>query len=42
MTKNIPPNVIAAGNHCKVIRNINDEDKIYWENLKDEYIENKN
>jgi galactoside O-acetyltransferase len=30
VTKDIPPNSIAAGNPCKVIREINDEDKIYY------------
>ncbi len=31
VTKNIPPNVIAAGNPCKVIREITDEDKFKFE-----------
>ncbi|MGD9639290.1 MAG: sugar O-acetyltransferase [Alphaproteobacteria bacterium] len=30
VTKNIPSNVIAAGNPCKVIREITDEDKHYY------------
>lgn len=30
VTKNIPANVIAAGNPCKVIRMISDEDKKYY------------
>lgn len=30
VTKDIPPNVIAAGNPCKVIREITDEDKKYY------------
>ncbi|MHC1684287.1 MAG: sugar O-acetyltransferase [Clostridiaceae bacterium] len=30
VTKDIPSNVVAAGNPCKVIREINDEDKIYY------------
>ena len=41
VTKNIPSNVIAVGNPCKVIRKINEKDEIYfykkekidWENL---------
>lgn len=28
VTKNIPPHVIAAGNPCRVIRNITDHDKM--------------
>ena len=31
VTKDIPANVIAAGNPCKVIRKITDEDKRYWQ-----------
>lgn len=38
VTKDIPPNVIAAGNPCKVIREITDKDKIYWESKRDEYL----
>lgn len=35
VTKNIPPNSIAAGNPCKVIREITDEDKqYYFKNLR--------
>lgn len=30
VTKDIPSNVIAAGNPCKVIREITDEDKLYY------------
>lgn len=37
VTKDIPENVIAAGNPCKVIRTINDNDKTYWESLKNTY-----
>ena len=36
VTKDIPANVIAAGNPCKVIREINDEDKKRY--FKDRYI----
>ena len=31
LTKNIPDNVIAVGNPCKVLRSITEEDKTYWE-----------
>lgn len=37
VTKDIPENVIAAGNPCRVIRQITQEDKEYWENLRDRY-----
>ncbi len=37
VTKDIPENVIAAGNPCRVIRPITKEDKEYWENLRDQY-----
>ncbi len=30
VTKNIPSNVIAAGNPCKIIRKITDDDKYYY------------
>ncbi|QLY40990.1 sugar O-acetyltransferase [Hujiaoplasma nucleasis] len=32
VTRDIPENVIAAGNPCKVIRKITEEDKKFWEN----------
>lgn len=31
VTKDIPSGVIAAGNPCRVIREITEEDRIYWE-----------
>lgn len=40
VTKDIPENVIAFENPCCVIRNINDKDKEYWENLREEYLQN--
>ncbi len=30
VTKDIPANVIAAGNPCNVLREINEQDKIYY------------
>ena len=30
VTKDVPPNVIAAGNPCRVIREITDDDKKYY------------
>lgn len=30
VTKDIPANVIAAGNPCKVLREINEQDKLYY------------
>ena len=37
VTKNIPSHTIAAGNPCKVIRELTDEDKKYWEDQLKEY-----
>lgn len=37
VTKDIPDNVIAVGNPCKVLRAITAEDKQYWEQQKAEY-----
>lgn len=37
VTKNIPANVIAGGNPCKIIREITDEDKAYWEKEQEKY-----
>lgn len=34
ITKSIPDNVIAAGNPCRVLRKITDEDRNYWEEQK--------
>lgn len=33
LTNNIPANVIAAGNPCKVIREINEDDKVRYKNI---------
>lgn len=41
VTKDIPPNVIAAGNPCRVIREITDKDKKYWEDKRDRYLKMK-
>ncbi len=35
VNKNIPPNVIAAGNPCKIIRQITPEDKLKYKKYKD-------
>lgn len=37
VTKDIPDNVIAVGNPCRVLREITEEDTQYWEKLKEEY-----
>ena len=37
VTKDIPDNVIAAGNPCKIIREITNEDKVYWEEEQQKY-----
>lgn len=41
ITKDIPPNVIAAGNPCQVIREITEEDKKYWEEKRDKYLKDR-
>lgn len=41
VTKDIPSDVVAAGNPCKVIRKITNEDKILWEQKKKEYYQSK-
>jgi len=38
VTKNIPSNVVAAGNPCRVLRSITDEDRKYWEREKDKWV----
>ena len=38
VTKDIPDNVIAVGNPCRVLREITDKDKEYWEAEYQEYI----
>ncbi len=40
VTHDIPDNVIAAGNPCKVIRKIDINDKIYWNKEKEKYLKN--
>lgn len=40
ITHSIPDNVVAVGNPCHVLREINEEDKAYWENKKKQYFEN--
>lgn len=39
VTKNIPDGVIAAGNPCRVIREITEEDRRNWEEQYSEYME---
>ena len=41
VTKDIEDGVIAAGNPCKVIRKINEEDKKYWQNQMEDYYNEK-
>lgn len=40
VTKDIPDNVVAAGNPCRVIRPITDEDKKFWQAQYEEYKKN--
>ena len=37
VTKDIPPNVIAAGTPCRILRPITDEDRTKWEAAQQEY-----
>lgn len=37
VTKDIPDNVVAAGNPCRVLREINETDKQYWTQLEAAY-----
>lgn len=39
VVKDIPSNVIAAGNPCRVIREIDEEDSKNWHNKLDDYLE---
>ncbi|WP_349361878.1 DapH/DapD/GlmU-related protein [Paenibacillus sp. RC343] len=39
VTKDIPDNVVAVGNPCKVLREITDGDRRYWEKQKNDYYE---
>jgi len=40
VTKDIPDNSVAVGNPCRVLREINDDDRKYWEHEKERYFEN--
>jgi maltose O-acetyltransferase len=42
VTKDVPSNVIAAGNPAKVLREITDEDRHYWEDKEKRYYLNEN
>lgn len=37
VTKDIPANVVAVGNPCRVLREIGEDEKEYWRGLRDEY-----
>lgn len=37
VTKDIPPNVVAAGVPCRVIRPITEEDRVFWQRQKEAY-----
>lgn len=41
VTKDIPSGVVAAGNPCRVIRPITEEDKVYWEQQADDFFKDK-
>jgi maltose O-acetyltransferase len=37
VTKNIPDNVVAVGNPCRVLRPIGEDDRMYWKERQEEY-----
>ena len=39
VTRNIPDNVVAVRNPCRILRTITEEDKKYWTDLKEAYSE---
>lgn len=41
ITKDVPSDVVEAGNPCKVIRAITDDDKYYWFNEKQKHLDSK-
>ena len=38
VTKSIPSNVVAAGNPCKVLRYLTDDDKAFWQRQQQEWM----
>lgn len=38
VTKDIPPNVVAVGNPCKVLRKISEKDIVLWHEQKEKYL----
>ncbi len=41
VTKDIPDGVVAAGNPCRIIRKITDDDRLYWQEAFDDYKNDK-
>ncbi|MGT2832259.1 sugar O-acetyltransferase [Streptococcus halotolerans] len=41
VTKDIPSNVVAAGNPCRVIRSITDADRDYWHKQYQDYLKDQ-
>lgn len=41
VTKDIPNDVIAVGNPCRILRKITEEDKAYWKKKREEYEKEK-
>lgn len=37
VTKSLPPNVIAVGNPARILRKIDDEDRVFWEEKEEKY-----
>ena len=41
VTKDIPGNVIAAGNPCRILRKISAEDEVFWREKQQQYLRNR-
>ncbi|MEY8513853.1 sugar O-acetyltransferase [Lactococcus taiwanensis] len=37
VTKSLPPNVIAVGNPARILRKMDDEDRVFWEEKEEKY-----
>ena len=37
LTRNIPAGVVAAGNPCRVLRTIGEEDRVRWQTAERDY-----
>ena len=42
VTRDIPDGVVAAGNPCRVLRKVTEEDRKYWEAEREKYDQTMN